>query len=77
MRLAHCNLHGPSTRAGISGVVDRIELKQYVTASVDWLEAGGLAMGPIKLEAAMALAHPQLYQVKLHITSNVSKSIMV
>ncbi|XP_035828649.1 transmembrane protein KIAA1109 homolog isoform X2 [Aplysia californica] len=68
VRLAHCNLHGPSTRAGITGMIEKVELKQYVSCTSpgnnlhNWLEAGGLSMGPVMLEAAMALAHPQLYQ---------------
>ncbi|BFZ14882.1 hypothetical protein BsWGS_17921 [Bradybaena similaris] len=68
VRIANCNLHGPSTRAGITGMIDKVELKQYVSCSSpklnlhNWLEAGGLCLGPVTLEAAMALAHPQLYQ---------------
>lgn len=69
MRVANCNLHGPSTRSGITGMIEKVELKQYVSCTSpkrnlhNWLEAGGLSLGPIMLEAAMALAHPQLYQV--------------
>ena len=84
IRIANCNLHGPSTRAGITGLVDKLELKQYVGTSSrsqmpsggyvtgsqpgklsldKWLEAGGFSLGPIMLEAAMALPHPLLYQV--------------
>lgn len=50
-------------------MIDKVEIKQYVSCSSpkhnlhNWLEAGGLSLGPIMLEAAMALAHPQLYQV--------------
>ncbi|XP_059164299.1 bridge-like lipid transfer protein family member 1 [Physella acuta] len=68
VRVANCNLHGPSTRAGITGMIEKVELKQYVSCTSpkrnlhNWLEAGGLSLGPIMLEAAMALAHPQLYQ---------------
>ncbi|CAL1545950.1 unnamed protein product, partial [Lymnaea stagnalis] len=68
VRIANCNLHGPSTRAGITGMIEKVELKQYVSCMSskhnlhNWLEAGGLSLGPLMLEAAMALAHNQLYQ---------------
>ncbi|XP_076446239.1 bridge-like lipid transfer protein family member 1 isoform X6 [Babylonia areolata] len=73
VRIAHCNLHGSTTRAGITGVIEQISLKQFMNCAqsrVDtkhaetWLEAGGFALGPITLEAAIALPHPLLHQVQ-------------
>ncbi|XP_055893241.1 bridge-like lipid transfer protein family member 1 isoform X2 [Biomphalaria glabrata] len=70
VRIANCNLHGPSTRAGITGMIERVELKQYVcgipskTNLQNWLEAGGFSLGPIMLEAAVALAFVQLCQIQ-------------
>ena len=73
VRIANCNLHGSTTRAGITGVVEQVSIKQYINCAqsrVDakhtetWLEAGGFALGPITLEAAMALPNPQLHHIQ-------------
>ena len=73
VRIANCNLHGSTTRAGITGVVEQVSIKQYMNCAqsrVDakhtetWLEAGGFALGPITVEAAMALPNPQLHHIQ-------------
>lgn len=73
MRIASCNLHGPTTCAGITGLIEHVALKQYISCAeshVDnkhtntWLEAGGFALGPISLEAAIALPNPQLHAIQ-------------
>jgi hypothetical protein len=70
IRLATCNLHGESTKAGISIVVPVINVRQFVMSvpvnrpfdgeSPVWLEAGGVCLGPLSIDAAMALPRPEL-----------------
>lgn len=70
VRLATCNLHGENTRAGITGLIEHISLKQYIsTAPIRhdtsqpeiWIESGGISLGPIKAEAAMALPNQDFH----------------
>lgn len=73
MRLATCNLHGDNTRAGITGLIEHISLKQFIsTAPIRhdtsqpemWIESGGVSLGPIKAEAAMALPNQDFHYIQ-------------
>lgn len=74
VRLSMCNLHGTNTRAGITGLVEQIGLRQFIctapSASAQcteydiWLESGMFSMGPLNVEAAMALPCPELHAVQ-------------
>ena len=73
VRLATCNLHGDNTRAGITGLIEHISFKQFIsTAPIrhdlsqpeTWIESGGLSLGPIKAEAAMALPNPDFINIQ-------------
>lgn len=73
VRLATCNLHGENTRAGITGLIEHISLKQYIsTAPIRhdtsqpevWIESGGVSLGPIKAEAAMALPNLDFHEIQ-------------
>ncbi|CAH1776489.1 unnamed protein product [Owenia fusiformis] len=68
IRLSTCNLHGRNNKAGITALIQHVTLRQFIMApcvnnpnnslSDLWLEAGGVAIGPITVDAAMALTHP-------------------
>ncbi|XP_053399583.1 bridge-like lipid transfer protein family member 1 isoform X2 [Mercenaria mercenaria] len=73
VRLATCNLHGENTRAGITGLVEHISLKQYISTGPIrhdtsqpevWIESGGISLGPIKAEAAMALPNQDFHALQ-------------
>lgn len=70
MKLSTCNLHGTNTRAGVTGRVEKISLRQFISSSVLkseeshpelWLESGSLIFGPLDAEAAMALPNPDFH----------------
>lgn len=70
MKMSTCNLHGTNTRAGITGRVENISLRQFIASSVlkyqnthpeIWLESGSLIFGPLDAEAAMALPNPDFH----------------
>ena len=75
LRLSTCNLHGNNTRAGINCLIEHISLKQFIsTAPIRhdsaasqpevWLESGGVSLGPINAEAAMALPSPDFHSMQ-------------
>ncbi|KAH3829887.1 hypothetical protein DPMN_103118, partial [Dreissena polymorpha] len=73
LKIATCNLHGEHTRAGITGFMEHIEVKQYIsTAPIRhdisqpevWIESGGVSLGPIKAEAAMALTNQDFHELQ-------------
>ena len=75
LRLSTCNLHGNNTRAGINCLIEHISLKQFIsTAPIKhhsdtsptevWLESGGLSLGPINAEAAMALPNQDFHSIQ-------------
>ncbi|KAK3099624.1 hypothetical protein FSP39_007134 [Pinctada imbricata] len=73
VKLSTCNLHGTNTRAGITARVEHISLQQYVASSALkqdtnqqdlWLESGSLVIGPIDVEAAMALPNPDYHSIQ-------------
>ncbi|KAL3880212.1 hypothetical protein ACJMK2_032469 [Sinanodonta woodiana] len=73
LRLSTCDLHGPNTRSGITALIEHIGIKQYIsTAPIRskseqpevWLESGGLLLGPITAEAAMALPYPEFHAIQ-------------
>ncbi|XP_056013431.1 bridge-like lipid transfer protein family member 1 isoform X4 [Ostrea edulis] len=70
VKLSTCNLHGTNTRAGVTGRVEKISLRQFISSSVLkseeshpelWLESGSLIFGPLDAEAAMALPNPDFH----------------
>lgn len=70
VKMSTCNLHGTNTRAGITGRVENISLRQFIASSVlkyqnthpeIWLESGSLIFGPLDAEAAMALPNPDFH----------------
>ncbi|XP_052791422.1 bridge-like lipid transfer protein family member 1 isoform X3 [Mya arenaria] len=75
LKLATCNLHGDNTRAGITGLVEHISIKQYISTApirhdtsqpAIWIESGGVSLGPIKAEAAMALLNQDFHSLQNH-----------
>ena len=71
MRLSTCNLHGQNNSAGVSLLIRNINFRQFVLSvpitqqcdtSDTWLEAGGVCLGPLKVDAAIALQRPQFRQ---------------
>ncbi|XP_076117611.1 bridge-like lipid transfer protein family member 1 isoform X3 [Mytilus galloprovincialis] len=73
IKLSTCNLHGTNTRAGITARVEHISLTQFISSSalkhdssqLDlWFESGGLTIGPIDGEAAMALPNPDFHKIQ-------------
>ena len=73
MRLSTCNLHGKNDKAGVSALIPNINLRQFVPSvpisqaysDADyWLEAGGVCLGPIILDAAMALPDPLFHSMQ-------------
>ncbi|XP_021348394.1 uncharacterized protein KIAA1109-like [Mizuhopecten yessoensis] len=76
IKISTCNLHGTNTRAGITGKIEHLSFNQYICASAlhhkdckqdhsnTWLESGGLTMGPIDAEAAMALPNPDFHEIQ-------------
>ena len=73
VKLSTCNLHGHNTRAGITARLDHISLQQYISSSAlkkeashqdMWLESGNLYIGPIDIEAAMALPNPDYHSIQ-------------
>jgi len=73
IKLSTCNLHGTNTRAGITARVEHISLTQFISSSALkhdssqsdlWLESGGLTIGPIDAEAAMALPNPDFHKIQ-------------
>lgn len=79
VRLATCNLHGENTRAGITGLIEHISFKQFIsTAPIRhdisqpeiWIESGGLSLGPVKAEAAMALPNQDFQYIQHQFLTN-------
>ena len=74
VRFATCNLHGKSNKAGITAVVPHFSLKQYImsvpvtqdyhSGPHNWLEAGGFALGPLHVDAGMALPTPEFHGIQ-------------
>lgn len=74
VRLSTCNLHGKNNKAGISAMIPNINLRQFVLSipisqgydehSDYWLEAGGVCLGPITVDATMALPDPQYHSIQ-------------
>jgi len=73
VRLAMCTLHGATTERGISLLMPHVSAKQFVlsvpvtdayddqkTQNICWLEAGGVGLGPIIVDVALALPNPEL-----------------
>lgn len=66
-----CNLHGPSTQLGISLLLPEVSVKQFVLsvpvavaydpAAHTWFEAGGINLGVIVVDAAVATTAPDLF----------------
>ena len=70
--MATCNLHG-KYKAGVSVLIPHISLKQFIysapvtqepVTSDCWLEAGGLSLGPVKVDAALALPDPEYHVIQ-------------
>jgi len=72
-----CTLHSAATQRGISLLVPHVSAKQFVlsvpvtdqyndekTQNVCWLEAGGVGLGPIIVDAALALPTPELLRAQ-------------
>lgn len=72
-----CTLHSATTQRGISLLMPRVSAKQFVLSvpvtdpysdekspSVCWLEAGGVGLGPIIIDAALALPDPELLRAQ-------------
>lgn len=73
IRLSICNLHGENTSEGITCLIENISIKQYIsTAPIRhnttqpevWIESGGVLLGPVKAEAAMALPYKELHGIQ-------------
>ena len=74
IRLSTCNLHGKHNEAGISVIITNINLRQFVlsipinqaySATADcWLEAGGVCLGPVSVDAALALPKPEYRELQ-------------
>ena len=72
--MSTCNLHGRNNKSGITALLDKINLKQYILSvpvnqeynsqSDVWLEAGGVSLGPINVDAAMALPNPEFHDIQ-------------
>jgi len=73
VRLAMCTLHSAATQRGISLLIPHVSAKQFVlsvpvtddyddrrTQNICWLEAGGVGLGPVIVDAALALPSPEL-----------------
>ena len=74
IHLATCNLHGRNNKAGLSVLIPHINIKQYIfSAPVTqepnkkdcWLEAGGISLGPINVDAAMALPDSEYHTIQV------------
>ena len=72
-----CTLHSAATQRGISLLIPHVSAKQFVLSvpvtdlyndekmqSVCWLEAGGVGLGPIIVDAALALPTPELLRAQ-------------
>ncbi|XP_074650444.1 bridge-like lipid transfer protein family member 1 [Tubulanus polymorphus] len=78
IRLSMCNLHGTNNKAGITALIQNIFLRQFIMSTAydseqpeSWLESGGLCLGPINVDSAMALPSPEYHKnqdqfLKLH-----------
>ena len=75
IRVSTCNLHGKSHKAGVTALIPHFNMKQFImstpvtdaTATGDsglWLEAGGLGLGPLNVDAAMALPSPEFQAIQ-------------
>ena len=74
IRLSTCNLHGKNNGAGISALITNINLRQFVLSipisqyyrsqSDCWLEAGGVCLGPLSIDAALALPRPEYRELQ-------------
>jgi len=77
VRLGMCTLHSAATQRGISLLIPHVSAKQFVlsvpvtdlyndekTQSICWLEAGGVGLGPIIVDAALALPTPELLRAQ-------------
>jgi len=77
VRLGMCTLHSATTQRGISLLIPHVSAKQFVLSvpvtdlyndermqSVCWLEAGGIGLGPIIIDAALALPNPELLRAQ-------------
>ncbi|ESO89448.1 hypothetical protein LOTGIDRAFT_234295 [Lottia gigantea] len=73
VRLSTCNLHGPETRAGITAILEHISFRQLIScvplrieraSPEEWLDAGSFSLGPIHIEAAMAIPSPEIQVVQ-------------
>jgi len=72
-----CTLHSSATQRGISLLIPHVSAKQFVlsvpvtdlyndekTQNICWLEAGGIGLGPIIIDAALALPNPELLRAQ-------------
>lgn len=76
VRLATCNLHSINTKLGVSVLVPQINIKQfvlsipisqqYIADNHIWLEAGGVSLGPVVVDAVMALPSPEFLSNQQH-----------
>lgn len=74
IRVATCNLHGKNNKAGITALVPKFNIKQFIlslppnqeplTTQEIWLEAGGFGFGPLTVDAAMALPSPEFHAIQ-------------
>jgi len=77
VRLAMCTLHGATTERGISLLMPHVSAKQFVLSvpvtdpydeqraqNTCWLEAGGVGLGPIIVDVALALPDPELLRAQ-------------
>lgn len=77
VRLAMCTLHGATTERGISLLMPHVSAKQFVLSvpvtdayddqkmqNICWLEAGGIGLGPIIVDVALALPNPELLRAQ-------------
>lgn len=64
MRVSTCNVHSHSTKLGATVLIPEVNIKQFVlsipvtqvydSSAHVWLEAGGVSLGPVVVDAALA-----------------------
>ncbi|XP_064637366.1 bridge-like lipid transfer protein family member 1 isoform X3 [Lineus longissimus] len=72
IRLSTCNLHGKNNKAGITALIQNVSLRQFVLATPTshdvtneiWLESGAFVVGPVNVDAAMALPSPEFHEIQ-------------
>ncbi len=70
IRASTCNLHGKNNKAGFTAIIPHFNIKQYIlgqdySSHGDlWLEAGGISLGPLNVDTAMALPSPEFHIIQ-------------